>query len=169
MSYNRKPHVILLRLAAVLLILVMLTGSMTTGRYGRYFTSASGSDSARVAKFAVWVEGGGDTDISLDMNDESKHKGSYGFTVKNDSEVKVAYTVTVKLPSALPDGVSMTVNLGGVKQTPVQDGNTYTYSSVLDFTDSHEWMLLFVGVLDEVNANTTIEGISVSVAAEQID
>jgi hypothetical protein len=46
-------HIFVMRLAAVLLSLVMLTTGMVSGRYARYVTSATGSDSARVAKFTV--------------------------------------------------------------------------------------------------------------------
>ena len=57
MTENRKAHVIVLRAAAVLLILVMLSTSMVAGRYARYTSSASGNDSARVAKFRVTESG----------------------------------------------------------------------------------------------------------------
>lgn len=53
---NKKKfdfHTFVMRLAAVLLSLVMLTTGMISGRYARYVTSASGSDGARVAKFTV--------------------------------------------------------------------------------------------------------------------
>ena len=46
-----KPHVFVLRLAAVLLILVMLSTSMLAGRYARYASTATGGDSARVIRF----------------------------------------------------------------------------------------------------------------------
>lgn len=46
-------HIFVMRLAALLLSLVMLTTGMVSGRYARYSSSASGSASARVAKFSV--------------------------------------------------------------------------------------------------------------------
>jgi len=46
-------HIMVMRLAAVLLSLVMLTTGIVSGRYARYVTGATGSDSARVAKFKV--------------------------------------------------------------------------------------------------------------------
>ena len=57
MNENRKPHAIVLRAAAVLLILVLFTTSIVSGRYARYTSSATGHDSARVAKFRVTEEG----------------------------------------------------------------------------------------------------------------
>lgn len=61
MKENKNTHVIALRAAAVLLILVLFTTSIVSGRYARYSTSASGSDNARIAVMAAGV-----TSITLD-------------------------------------------------------------------------------------------------------
>ena len=55
MTENRKAHVIVLRVAAVLLILVMLSTSMVAGRYARYVSSADAEDKAHVAAFVFDV------------------------------------------------------------------------------------------------------------------
>lgn len=59
-------HTFVMRLAAVLLSLVMLTTGMISGRYARYVTSATGSDGARVAKFTVTQQSikYGETDLT---------------------------------------------------------------------------------------------------------
>ena len=44
MADNRKLHVIVLRLAAVLTILVLLSGSLAAGRFARYTTTVTASD-----------------------------------------------------------------------------------------------------------------------------
>ena len=53
MRKSIKIHVIMLRAAAALLILVLITSSIISGRYARYVTTTSGSAEARVAKFVV--------------------------------------------------------------------------------------------------------------------
>jgi len=53
MRKNRMLHVIVLRLAAVLLILVMFSASLLAGRYARYTSTISGSDSTKVPRFSV--------------------------------------------------------------------------------------------------------------------
>ncbi len=97
MKENRKPHVFMLRAAAVLLILVLLSASMVAGRYARYTTTASGSDSARVAKFHVTHSGEIPEAVqTIRVNLRPGEKCPYSIQVVNDSEVAVAYTITAK-------------------------------------------------------------------------
>lgn len=94
MDNKKQPHVIMLRTAAVLLILVMLSTSMVAGRFARYTTSASGSDSARVARFSVTEAG-----EFLQTASVRIHPGEtvpLAVQVKNDSEVAVTYSVTAE-------------------------------------------------------------------------
>lgn len=101
MTSNRTPHVIVLRFAAVLLILVMLSTSMIAGRYARYTTTATGSDSARVAKFEVT-----ETSDLLTQNKSIAISIIPGGTdrteikVNNASEVSVQYRIDVDNPYA---------------------------------------------------------------------
>lgn len=94
MEEKQNIHVILLRTAAVLLILVMLTTSMVAGRYARYVTTATGSDSARVAKFSVSESGSFFTTISLKVS--PGENATAEVVVKNDSEVAVEYRIETK-------------------------------------------------------------------------
>lgn len=93
---NRKPHVIVLRLAAVLLILVTLSTSMVAGRYARYTTTASGSDSARVAKFLVTetnTDGLFTQNVSINVAPGLTSRNTIDVT--NSSEVAVNYCIDV--------------------------------------------------------------------------
>ena len=45
----------LMRLASLLLVLVLLTSSVISGTLAKYVMNASGSDSARVARFGVEI------------------------------------------------------------------------------------------------------------------
>ena len=94
MNQNTKLHTLVLRIAAVLLVLVMLSTSIVAGRYARYTTSASGYDSARIARFSVTESG--------ILRETFKVKIAPGEAIpievllKNDSEVTVAYTISAE-------------------------------------------------------------------------
>lgn len=51
----------MMRIASVLLVAVILTTCAISGTFAKYVTSGNGSDSARVAKFGVTVNGTADT------------------------------------------------------------------------------------------------------------
>jgi hypothetical protein len=106
---NRKPHVLMLRSAAVLLVLVLLSTALVAGRYARYVSTASGEASARVAKFRVTESGALTQTLRLTMAPGDVK--SLAVVVENDSEVTVNYTVDVEnrygnlpLAFALMDG-----------------------------------------------------------------
>lgn len=87
--------------ALVLLFLTMISIHLTSGLYARYTTAASGSDSARVAKF--------DVESSLQPlldGHGNPIEGKYTLTVTNLSEVTVRYSLTV----TMPDFMSMAVD-----------------------------------------------------------
>ena len=81
----RKINTILMRVFAVLLMLVLLSTAMVTGRFARYISSASGSDSARVAKF----------DVDYTLTPVANENGKYTLQVTNNSEVAVKYSVDI--------------------------------------------------------------------------
>lgn len=100
-------------LAAILLLIALLLGSVT---YARYYDSASSSGSQRVAAFAVTVHDGGidiesgDTgadawSLDLEEGDPAEPKE---FTVHNNSEVDVRVVVTGAAddPHTLPNVTS---------------------------------------------------------------
>ena len=101
-------HTIVLRLAAVLLSLVLITTGMVSGRYARYVTSASGSDSARVAKFMVTQQSitRGETEdltktipMTLILPGESH---TVNIAIAHDAEVAVNNIIEVSSTSNLP-------------------------------------------------------------------
>lgn len=95
MTNNRKPHVIVLRLAAVLLILVMLSTSMIAGRYARYVTTATFEDSARVARFNIVEEFSEPLFTDVGARIQPGTTTLEGITIKNYSEVAVDFVITV--------------------------------------------------------------------------
>ena len=129
MNENRKPHAIVLRAAAVLLILVLFTTSIVSGRYARYTSSATGHDSARVAKFRVTEEGidGQMIKVSIAPGQTVKHE----IIVHNDSEVAIAYSViadnkhqnlplTISVSDGKTTGSSVTLDPGVTKTVNLQ-------------------------------------------------
>lgn len=175
---TEKKKAVRLPLSAYLSYLLVATLLFTGVSFSKFATSSSGWDSARVAQFSVTtaVADGQKQELDLDLSTAAETKSDhYTFTVKNDSEVRVAYTVTVTLPSEtkLPTGVSMTMTMVDGEDSSVmaatESGGVYTYNSELDFTDSHQWTLTFIGNPTAVTDNMILEGITVAVAAEQID
>lgn len=97
-----RPGEILIRAAAVLFCLVLITTAMMAGLFARYTAKAAKEDSARVAAFNVHTSGSGDLAVSCAVQD-----GTYTITVTTDSEVAVAYDLIVTLEGELPPGVGM--------------------------------------------------------------
>lgn len=97
--------------ALILLLMTMISVHMTSGLYARYTTSASGTDSARVAKF--------DVDSAVSRNDD----GTYTLTVTNKSEVAVEYSIVVEMN----DHWSVTVD--GEKMTPATGTASVTFEN----------------------------------------
>lgn len=118
-----KRSSMMVRLVAALVVVMMFTMCFVGGTFAKYISSATGTDSARVAKWSILV---GDTDIAttdtftfdlfktiLDSDGTSAEtdiapadgtiiapgtSGSFAIEIKNESEVTaqyaIAYTVT---------------------------------------------------------------------------
>ena len=111
---KRPSGCITLRIAAVLLCLVLFSMHLTAGLYARYTAKQGGSDSARVSAFHVDVEGVGNS-VTVDYKKgDGKDSGTQTLIIHNNSEVAVAYDITVAFTD-LNYGVKVTIN--GVPQT----------------------------------------------------
>lgn len=90
----RKINSILMRTVAALLMLVLVTSSMVSGRYARYVTTATYEDSARVAKFnIVETKNAFFTHIPAKI---SPGEATEYISVRNYSEVAVEFTIKVE-------------------------------------------------------------------------
>ena len=135
---TKKPRLPLYRLYyAVVLLLVAVSGTSmwTTTTLAKYGTSSSGSDKARVARFAVSAEGA-DKAIELDAGNTEKNKADYQFTVSNKigdkvNETATGYDVVVTFPSELK-GVTLTLRNGNntFSAKPSTDNTSYTFENV---------------------------------------
>ena len=146
------------------LLLVTLTVGSTLARYN---TSVSGDTTARVAKFKMTTATGyTDNTKTVQLNAGSGDSDTYEFTITNDSEVKVRYSVIVK---NVPAYVEVTAQQGsGTPQTLVSDGSDMTFSfKELDMGAANDWTLTFKALdhADEVDGKV----VSVSVYTEQVD
>lgn len=109
----------MMRIASVLLVVVLLTTSVISGTFAKYVTSGSGSDTARVAKFGVAVDGTGveafadqyGTTVIADTADEKivapGTDGTFSqFTISGTTEVstRVSFDANVTLTGWNVDG-----------------------------------------------------------------
>lgn len=94
MTDSRKPHVIVLRVAAVLLVLAVVSTSMVAGRFARYISTATYESGARVARFNIIDESSMSTDVPAFVYPGSQE--SEAVVVKNYSEVSVEFTLRVE-------------------------------------------------------------------------
>ena len=98
------------RLGVALLCVMLMTTHFTGNLYARYSTTATGSDSARVAKFDCEVNyrssGYGGDEMAID-DKESDWKGVYvvidEFEVLNSGEVALSYTLKLRLANYSQD------------------------------------------------------------------
>ncbi len=124
---ERKNKVPRLPLTVWLSYLLVCTLLLTGVTFSSYVTSATGGDSARVAKFSVVMTGAEDI-VSIDGSNASENLSSaYHFTVTNNSEVAVRYSVTVKTgaeDAPLPTGI--TLEIAGI--TCSTDGQQRSYA-----------------------------------------
>lgn len=171
-----------LPLSAYLSYLLVATLLFTGVSFSKFASTASGSDSATVARVVInGTETTTANTITLDKPNGST-TASYSFSVSNAkngtvSEVSLSYKIIVNLPDALPTGV--TVNLvksGSTAEhtaTISNSNKTYTFSNS-SFTfpagsaATHSYTLNFVGGGSLVESKI-LNGITVSVTAEQIN
>ena len=114
----------MMRIASVLLVAVLFTTCAISGTFAKYTSSATGSDTARVAKWSIEVEGteigvAGGTTVAFDLfstvndtgnsaDDEDVENGtdgdniiapgtagSFELSIENKSEVNAKYTVAL--------------------------------------------------------------------------
>ena len=178
-SVRRKNW--MLRIAAVLLIMVLVSTHMVSGLFARYTTTASGSDGARVAKFQI-------TESLLNEDDSVFTSVAAGVVpnvpcevevaVDNASEVAVTYEIAVGKASdnlplkfyVIPDeggAVNLETIAASAQSTPysfsgsINPTTTKTYSMYVLWTPANE---------AEALANMgMVDMITLELSATQID
>ena len=102
-------------IAGILLCFVVFALFFSSGMLARYTTGAGAPDDARVAKFSNKIELV-DGEASVALPDPVATTDPFTFTVENDSEVAVRYTLELVFPAGKPD--YLTVKYDGEAQTP---------------------------------------------------
>ena len=180
-------HVLPPNMAAVLLVLTLISAHFTAGLYARYQATASGSDSARVAVWIVEARGEVSPDdlldgkMTIDCSDSEEDNDSaiYEINVSNTKngktcEVSFDYDIIVELSEALPDGVTMELKCGdsSINSSVDDDETKYIYTKAGSFSAgsgaAHTYNLTFTGS-DELEEDIDENSISVKIISTQKD
>ena len=180
---TRTP--IAFHIGLVLFCLVLFSTYLTGGLYARYTTSASGSDSARVAIFQIQGENsweqGTEVDLNLNFFDPTQATDTLSFAITSASEVAVRYSVEIVMPKKYDNGNIidyqwLTITLD--KAPPVtSETNVFTIANIGTFSPNdgskYEHTLTFT-ILDDYMGLPNVVGditgkVIITVRAEQID
>lgn len=145
--------------AAVLLCLTLLSTHLTAGLYARYTTTATGSDSARVAVFNVKEEGSLLQGIQAPLYPGDTEK--YSIIVENSSEVAIAYQISLenltgKLPitwSVWQEPIPVSQE-NGVCSGQMAPGSRATFVLKLEWP-AEKNSLTYMGLVDMLQVNLT--------------
>ena len=175
MNKLNKKSPILFYIGLILLAVVLISAYMVSGLYPKYTSMATGSDSARVAKFDVTNNiDSHSADIRLNFFDADALSDSFLFTVESKSEVSLTYDVVVTLPEGTYEWLNITLDGEG---DAVINKNEFTFEDVDGFevaTNKPKQHTLVFAIKDEFIGNS--EGINdidstvtVTVHVEQVD
>ena len=178
-SNKRAPRIFYLGI--FVLCMTLFSSHMTGGLYARYTSNASGSDSARVARFDVAIDFTDGHEFVLSRYEAGKGVLDYVISVASQSEVAVTYDVVLIFSQTPPDWV--VVEIDENIPTSIADGaggtKIYTFTKVgsLGPTTTEQELshhLTFtMPTLEQMNANTYPDfndlGVKIVVQATQID
>ncbi len=162
---NGKVNIALFA-AAVLLCLTLFTTHLTSGLYARYTTTASGSDSARVAKFEVKYTM--PNNVVFDLAPSGTQSQSIEIEFTNNSEVTVRFGIKITTSVPLPNKLVLKVS---DEKYVTADG------SKMEYIIENVWSAsplsgeeTFTLTIDASSVSDAFSGdVSISAVAEQID
>ena len=172
---RNKPARRRLPLAVYLAFLLVAALAFTGASFASYKTVATGSDSARVARFVVTAAKDASQKEDLTLDSENK-SATYKFTVSNNEDGKVnetatSYDVVVTFPQELT-GVTLTLKNGNKDITGTTTDNvTYTFKNAGAFaagTKQNDTLTLTF-TADADAASGSWRNIKITVNAEQVD
>ena len=175
MENTRNKPARRLPLVVYLAFLLVAALAFTGASFASYKTVATGSDSARVARFVVTAKpvDGQSEDLTLDS---TKLSAAYTFTVSNNeggkvNETATSYDVVVTFSQKIT-GVTMTLKNGNNDITGTTTDNvTYTFKDVGTFaagTKQNDTLTLtFTAGTDAASGSWS--NIKITVNAEQVD
>lgn len=183
MNNTRKRSSMMVRLVAVLAVTMMFTTCFVGGTFAKYTSSATGSDSATVAKWDIKVGGTNiatndtftfdlfktitDSDLTSSENDMSPVDGSiiapgtsgkFEIQIKNDSAVNATYAIdyTVTNEGSIP--VQFSVDGGATWTDTLADVSATDINMGATATVTVQWRWRFEAdnVTEGDNADTTL-------------
>ncbi len=167
MKTHKRKFNIPMCIACVLFCLTLLSIHLTGGLFAKYTTAGDGEDSARVATFDVKITEGSmafSENFLLEIVPNENAPVAVGsLTVANNSEVAVAYTITVE---NITQNIPLIFKVGDSTEVTGSCSFTYTMApgSVQECDFSVIWKpsgaLKYMGMVDLIN---------ISVTAVQID
>ena len=114
-----KPHypVLVFRVAALLVCLVLITTYLLSGAYSKFYTSAYGGDSARVARFSPDFTSA----KVLDFEKTPGYNAKIGFSVQNYSDENLPETaMKCKIVLKTTGNIPLTFTLMDGEENPLQ-------------------------------------------------
>ena len=145
------------------LLLVTLTVGSTLARYN---TSVSGDTTARVAKFEMAADPAAGQADTIDLKaGYDTSSGTYSFTVTNNSEVLVQYSITAE---NVPANVKVTARQGTNTETITSTGGEMTFAAKeLAMGAADDWTLTFQALDDA--AAVSQQQVTIKIHTEQVD
>lgn len=151
-----KTHysVFIIRFAALLVCLVLITTYMLSGAYSKFYTSASGGESARVARFSPDFTSA----KVLDFEKVSGYTAEIDFSVQNYSDENLPETaMKCKIVLKTTGNIPLTFTLTDSEENPLQtwecDGTSG--EQIYEYTDSS--LVFSVGTKEYVDYKLKIE------------
>lgn len=171
MSKRGRYHNWIMRAAGILLCLVLASTHLVCGLFARYTTSASGSDSARVAKFQVTEAAVADaTDLTQVISAELIPGVPFvaKTEVSNDSEVAICYEIKAK---NLTGNLPLTFQVDGVAAEEEDGASVFADTMGPSTKKTYSLKILWT---PEVGDNVMqdmgkVDQITVTLSATQVD
>jgi len=167
---NKAPVNWVLRAAGVLLCLVLASTYLVCGMFARYTTSASGSDSARVAKFSISGTAIQSADITADLSPGEEK--TCEMEINNDSEVAVEFEVSIKnLTNNLPLDFSVRLQEDGGGEDDLDEVHSFVFTDQMNPGEKtiYKLYILWPGDASSPQYSGMVDQIRVTVNATQID
>ncbi len=179
---NGRPHypVLVFRIAALLVCLVLITTYLLSGAYSKFYNTASGGDSARVARFSPEFTF---TVINVE-NRLPGYSAEIPFTVQNTSnenpsEVAMKYKIVLKTTGNIPLTFTLKNSEGTALQTRNCDGKSgecvYEYDPLRVFSvgtneeDNYSLKIKWENTKKDAKFSGMTDAVYLSVGFEQID
>lgn len=163
---NKAPVNWILRAAGVLLCLVLASSYLVCGMFARYTTTATGSDTARVAKFSISGTAIQSADITADLSPgEAK---TCQLEINNDSEVAVEFEVSIK---NLTDNLPLDFSVRLENDSELQESDQFVFTDQMSPAEKtiYKLYILWPGDASSPQYSGMVDQIRVTVNATQID